>query len=43
MTEVRIKKNLLRIHIYPIRMGAIRDSEVKQLLLTARRGIYLLN
>ena len=32
MTEVRMK-NLFRMHIHPNRMGAIRDSEVKQLFL----------
>ena len=32
MTEVRMK-NLSRMHIHPDRMGAIRDSEVKQLYL----------
>ena len=35
MTEVRMK-NLSRMHIHPIRMGAIRDSVVKQLFLNAK-------
>ena len=35
MTEVRMK-NLSRMHIHPNRMGAIRDSEVKQLFLNAK-------
>jgi len=35
MTEVRMK-NLFRMHIHPNRMGAIRDSEVKQLFLNAK-------
>jgi len=35
MTEVRMK-NLFRMHIHPDRMGAIRDSEVKQLFLNAK-------
>ena len=34
MTEVRMK-NLFRMHIHP-RMGAIRDSEIKQLFLNAK-------
>jgi len=29
-------KNLSRMHIHPDRMGAIRDSEVKQLFLNAK-------
>ena len=32
MTEVQMK-NLSRMHMYPNRMGAIRDSKVKQLVL----------
>ena len=35
MTQVRMK-NLLRMHIYPNRKGAIRDCEVKQLFLNAK-------
>ena len=35
MTEVRMK-NLSRMQIHPNRMGAIRDSEVKQLFLDAK-------
>ena len=35
MTEVRMK-NLFRMHIYPNRMAAIRDSKVKQLFLNAK-------
>ena len=35
ITEVRMK-NLFRMHIYPNRMDAIRESEVKQLLLNAK-------
>ena len=35
MTEVRMK-NLFRMRIHPNRMGAVRDSEVKQLLLNAK-------
>ena len=29
-------KNLSRMHIHPDRIGAIRDSEVKQLFLNAK-------
>ena len=29
-------KNLFRIHIHPNRIGAVRDSEVKQLFLNAK-------
>ena len=36
MTEVRMKNNALHIHLN--RMGAIRDSEVKQLFLNAKPG-----
>jgi len=35
MTEVRMK-NLFRMHIHPNQMGAMRDSEVKQLFLYAK-------
>ena len=35
MTEVRMI-NLSRMHIHSNRMGAIRDSEVKQLFLNAK-------
>ena len=35
MTEVRMK-NLFRMHIHPNLVGAIRDSEVKQLSLIAK-------
>ena len=35
MTEVRMK-NLSRMHIHPNWMGAIRDSEVKQLFSDAK-------
>ena len=35
MTEVRMK-NLSRMHIHPNRMGAIKDSEVKELFLNAK-------
>ena len=35
MTEVRMK-NLFIIRINPNRMGAIRDSEVKQFFLNAK-------
>ena len=35
MTEVQMK-NLSRMHIHPNRMGAIRDSEVKQFFLNAK-------
>ena len=37
MTEVRMK-NVFRMHIHPIQMGAIRQSKVKQLFLNARPG-----
>ena len=37
MREVRMK-NLFRMHIHPNRMGAIRDSKVKQLFLNAKPG-----
>ena len=35
MIEVRMK-NLFRIHIHPNRMGAIKDSEVKQLFFNVK-------
>jgi len=35
MAEVRMK-NLFRMHVHPNRMGAIRDSEVKQIFLNAK-------
>ena len=35
MTEVRMK-NLFRMNIHPNQMGAIWDSKVKQLFLTAK-------
>jgi len=35
MTEVRMK-NLSRLQIHPNRIGAIGDSEVKQLFLNAK-------
>ena len=35
MTEVRMK-NLFRKHIHPNRMGANRESEVKQIFLIAK-------
>ena len=35
MTEVRMK-NLSRINIHPNRMGALRDSKIKQLFLNAK-------
>ena len=37
MTEVRMKNlSRMELHIHPNRMGAICDSEVKQLFLNAK-------